>query len=743
MPPTARSSLIRIALSGFIAAALSACASGSRPQAAPAPVPLAPAPVVVPAGPAALLQPPPEALRTGERLKPTGLELGTMWTFENPPMDYWAREYNFRPTTQWLDHVRLSSVRFADYCSASFVSADGLVMTNHHCGRECVESQSTPQRDYVTTGFYATTRQEEKLCPNLYLDQLVSIEDVTGQVQGATPAGAGDSATAAAVRAATGRIEQACAAATKLQCQVVPLYHGGLYHLYRYQRISPVKLVFAPELQAGFFGGDPDNFTYPRYDLDVTFVRAYQPDGVTPLHPANYFQWRTEGAAPGEPVFVTGNPGSTSRLITVAQLMYEREFRHPFLIAYLQSRYDALQQEAKQGPDAAQRVRQEMFEVSNSLKAYQGEERGLLDTLVVGRKIAWERDFKTRLAANAQAGAQYGDVFDRMAAIAAQKMVVAPRLNASNVMMFDDPLQLAGLLARVISEKGLPDAQRSEQLRNGQLEQLQGRLGQPVPFDAAGMTAALAQRLHLVSAVLPAGDPLLAQMVNPGETPEQAASRLVGATRIGDAGFRQQLLSGGSAALSAATDPLMVLARQMEANTRDLTPRWQQVQAEEQAQQARLARALFAVYGTSVPPDATFTLRISDGRIDGYAYNGTLAPAYTTIYGLYGRSAEFQDKDPFTLAPTWAQRRSAVDMSRYLNQVSTNDITGGNNGSPLIDEQGRIVGLVFDSNIEALPTTFMFPIENGRTVAVHTAGITEALRSVYQAAALVKELTGR
>ncbi|HEX9109712.1 MAG TPA: S46 family peptidase, partial [Longimicrobiales bacterium] len=497
----------------LLALTVAACAGTPKPAALPTPQ----APVATEA--TSPIAPPAAAERAAAHLQPTGLELGTMWTFESPPLDYWAKEYNFRPTQAWLDHVRLSSVRFADYCSASFVSPDGLVMTNHHCGRECEEAQSTPQRDYVTMGFYAATRAEEKVCPNVYLDQLVSIEDVTQQVQSAVPAGGGDSATTAAVRAATQRMEQQCSSTTKLHCQVVSLYHGGLYHLYRYNRISPVKLVFAPELAAGFFGGDPDNFTYPRYDLDMTFVRAYEPDGVTPLRPKDYFRWKAEGAAIDEPVFVTGNPGTTSRLITVAQMMYERNFRHPFYIGYLRSQYEMLQEQAKQGPEAAQRVRQDMFEVSNSLKAYEGEERGLLDTLIVGRKIAWERDFRNRINANPQLRTQYGDVFDRLQAIAAEKMAIAPRLNASNTGLFPDPLQLAGALARVIRERDTPAARRSPGLRGDTLEQMAARLRQPIPFDAAAGSAMLARRLRFLQAILPSNDPLLTQLMKPGETP--------------------------------------------------------------------------------------------------------------------------------------------------------------------------------------------------------------------------------
>ena len=725
---------VRHRLPALLVVGLAACATHTAAPPTPAPQPSS----VAPSSP---LQPPAAAERASERLQPTGLEMGTMWTFENPPLDYWARTYNFRPTQQWLDNVRLSSLKYDEECSASFVSPDGLIMTNHHCGRDCNEQLSGPGHDYVASGFYAPTRADEKVCPNLYVDQLVSIEDVTQQVQSAAPAGPSDSVGAAAAEAASRRIEGECATQTHLQCQVVSLYHGGMYHLYRYHRYQPVKMVFAPELQTGFFGGDPDNFTYPRYDLDVTFVRAYEDDGRTPVHPANYFRWRAEGPNAGEPVFVTGNPGTTSRLITLSQFMYNRAFRLPFTIAYLQTQYEMLQEQARQGPEQAQRVRQEMFEYSNSLKAYRGEYGGLLDTLIVARKIAWERDFRNRVQANAQVRGQFGDVWDRMAAIQADKLAVAPPRNAANTMLFPDAIQIAGLIVRIAQQSALPEAQRQRQFRGQGLQQLRAQVEQ-VPMDTADAIAMTARRLQLLQPYVSTNDPIMGQLLHPGEAPQAAARRLIASSHVLEPAFRQQLLAGGVAAVNASTDPLIRLARDMESASATLEPRWNRLQADESAQQARLARALFAVYGTTVAPDATFTLRISDGRVQGYPYNGTEAPPFTTIGGLYARSAEFQNKDPFTLAPSWAGRRGAVNLDTYFNLVATNDITGGNSGSPLIDQEGRIVGLIFDGNIESLPITYMFPVENERAVAVHAAGITEALRNVYQATALVRELTG-
>lgn len=727
-------------LAGRLALALTVATVGC---AARTPRPAPPRPAA--AGTAAPeLQPPPEALRLAQKLRPTGLELGTMWTFEDPPLEYWRKQYGFQATPQWLEHVRLSSVRFANYCSASFVSPAGLVMTNHHCGRECVEAQSTPGHDYVETGFYAATRAEERVCPNVYLDQLVSIEDVTQRVTGAAAAGAADAARTAAVDSASARIQRECEQQTKLVCQVVSLYHGGQYHLYRYRRYQPVKLVFAPELQAGFFGGDADNFTYPRYALDVTFVRAYQADGTTPASTPNYFQWDAGGPGDGELVFTVGNPASTSRLITVAQLMYERAYRHPFYIAFLEAQRSYLQELARRSPQTAQQVRQDLFEVENSLKAFRGEMAGLLDTLLLARKVAWQTDFERRLNADTLLRSRYGDVFDRMAAIQAEKLRLSPELNLSNPNLFPEPhMQAAATLVRLVRERSLPEAQRSTEFRGEKLQQLTTRLGGELPLDTALSRRLLASRLRLMQRFLPPDNALLRQAVESGEEPDAAARRLVTSTRIGDAAFRRALLQGGEPAVDTTHDPLVRLVGAMLANARTLQPRWDSLMARQDVQAARLAQALFAAYGTSVPPDATFTPRISDGLVRGYPYNGTLAPPMTTIYGLYGRSAEFGNRMPFTLPASFARERAAVDLEKPLNLVSTNDISGGNSGSPLIDRTARVVGLVFDSNIEALPHQFLYGSESGRTVSVHTAGITEALRSVYHADALLRELLGQ
>jgi hypothetical protein len=691
-----------------------------------------------------VLEPSPAALRTADRVQLTGTELGTMWTFENPPLESWKERYGFTATPEWLRHVRLSSVRYGEICSASFVSPNGLVMTNHHCARECVEAVSTATEDFVVTGFLAPTRAEEKLCPGLFLAQLVETEDVTARVQAAVPANASPTAATAAITAESGRIEEECAARTSLHCQVVSLYHGGQYHLYEYRRYAPVKLVFAPELQAGFFGGDPDNFTYPRYALDVAFVRAYAEDGRTPAATPEYFTWSPNGAGDGELIFITGNPGSTSRQITVSQVLYEKFYRHPFTIDFLREQRDFLLWLARTNPEAERRVRDQLFSIENSLKAFSGQNAGLQDSLLMGRKVRWERELRQRVDADARLRSEYGSIWSRMQDIETEKLRLAPRVNINNPNIIGEPeVGLAATLIGYINAMSQPEAARPEEYRGAQLAQVEQLLRGPTPMNPEVSAHLLAIRLALAQRWLAPDDPFLRLAFQPNETPQQAAERLVRTTRVGDAAFRTALMEGGEKALKDTNDPLLRLVREMVATYGRLEPRLLELNAEEAVQNERLARALFAVYGTQLPPDATFTLRISDGVVAGYPYNGTEAPYKTTYYGMFGRAADFDDRMPWTLPETFARRRGALDMSRPLDFVSTNDITGGNSGSPMIDRQAQVVGIAFDGNIEQLPNEFLFRTETGgRTVAVHSVGIVEALRQVYRATALVDELLG-
>ncbi len=730
---------------------LSACASAgsSEPANAPAaPPPGAPptpaiTPTTPPPAPASPdLAPPAAALRTADHVELTGLELGTMWTFENPPLDYWQRAYGFVATPNWLEHVRLASVRYATFCSASFVSGHGLAMTNHHCARSCVDAISSAERDYVRDGFKAEAEGDELLCPGVFLDQLIAIEDVTARVQGAGRAGATGAEVAAAQQAMIDEIEAGCEATTSDVCQVVSLFHGGQYQLYTYRRYEPVKLVFAPELQAGFFGGDPDNFTYPRYALDVSFVRAYEADSTTPATTPHHFAWSAGGAREGDLTFITGNPGGTDRQATVAQLMYEARARHPFIVDMLAGRAEVLHAYAARGPEEERAVRGQIFGVENSLKAYTGQLGGLRDTLLMGRKIKWESGFQQAVGADPNLESVYGEVWARLAAVAAEKAGLYAKLNLYNPSMYipAPQLQLAGTLVRYVDQLQRPAAERDPAFQGEALAQLEARLRGPSDVDVELGTALLAARLELATKWLPPGDILLTTALRAGETPEEAARRLVSESAIGDATFRAQMLDGGSAAVAASDDPLVALARVLEPQYQKVAARWGELGATETVQEEQLANALFAVFGTDLPPDATFTLRISDGVVKRYPYNGTFAPPVTTIAGMYARAAEFSNQMPWTLPGSFVDRQAHVRMETPFNFVSTNDITGGNSGSPMINRDAEIVGIAFDGNIEQLPNEFLFSTTAGRTVSVHSAGIIELLGSVYGADALVAEL---
>ncbi len=726
--------------------ATAACASAGSQEEVAAPSPLMTGADLTPHAPPQLLEvlrPPEAAVTAAEDVELTGTEMGTMWTFENPPLDYWEETYGFRPSAEWLEHVRLASVRYGQVCSASFVSPNGLVITNNHCARDCIDAVSTEESDYLMDGFYAPTRNDEKLCPNLYLDQLIEIEDITAPVHAAAQPGMDAAAVASAQQRIRTELDQQCEAETGLGCQVVSLFHGGQYKLYKFRRYSTVKLAFAPETQAGFFGGDPDNFTYPRYDLDITFVRAYEDDGVTPARTPHYFKWDPEGAQEGELVFVTGNPGSTSRQISVSEYLYQREARHPTLVDFFDSRVDVLHAIAEKDPARGRALKNTTLRYENSQKLFRGQLKGLRDLGLTAHKIRWENEFRQKVEQDPQLAAQYGDVWDELEVIHTAKARLYPKLYLydPDEIVPSAHLQLAGRFVRYIEAMAVPEGQRPNQFRGDNLAQIEAQLREPGPLLEDQSVGMLAGRLAIAQGWLPVNDPLVAA-IRAGETPYDAARRLVGATRVGDAEYRARLMEGSATSLGALEDPLVTLARRMITMRRPALREWGRLTTAQDIQTERFAKALFAVYGTDLPPDATFTLRITDGEVKRYEYNGTYAPAQTTLYGLYARAAEFGNEMPWKLAPAFEKARDEVDMSIPINFVSTNDITGGNSGSPVIDRDARIVGVAFDGNVEAFPNEFLFVAPSGRTVSVHTAGITEALRSVYQTGELLAEILG-
>ncbi len=665
-------------------------------------------------------------------------EFGTMWTFDAPPLDYWRRTYGFAPDQKWLDHVRLSSVRLPN-CSASFVSSRGLVMTNHHCGRDCTAASSTADSNYIQTGFAARTVADEKKCAGLYVDQLQSIQNVTDRVRGAitgkTPAEQG-----AQRSAIIAQIQTECNQQTQLNCQVVSLYNGGIYSIYRYRRFTDIRLVMAPEGDIAFFGGDPDNFTYPRYDLDLTLLRVYE--NGQPYSPPDYLKWSPAGAVENELVFVVGNPGSTGRLNTISQMEYLRDIGYPASLAAYKRALAIYAELARTDTSAARRYQNDVFGVANSQKAVTGYRVGLLDTLSMAKKRAFENEFRARIAADPNLQAQYGGTWDAIARAQQELASFTPQLRYRSFGGNSALLQLAAGLVRVATESSKPDSARLPQYRGPGLNNIKAQLSQAAPIDTAFERLAIAAQLRAAQGALPANDPFL-QVALHGRTPEAVAADLVRNTRVGDVAFRQSLLQGGEAAVNASTDPLIVWVRAVDPLAREVTTRANALNAIIAANSEKIGQALFAAYGTALPPDATFTLRISDGVVKSFPSNGTIAPYKTTFYGLYERSAAFDDKDPFKLPQRWVARKNNLDLATPYNFVSTNDIIGGNSGSPVINRNAEVVGLVFDSNIEGISNRFIFSSDVGRTVSVHSRGIVEALRNMYDGSRIADEIQGR
>ncbi len=662
-----------------------------------------------------------------------------MWTFDNPPLKQLMEKYQFKPTQEWLDHVRLSSVRLNDGGSGSFVSPHGLLLTNHHVARGQLQKNSTREHDYIKDGFYAAGPEQEMKSPDLEVNVLVSMENVTDRVMGALKSAKTPAEEFAARRAAIAQIERESLQKTGFRSDVVSLYQGGEYWLYRYKKYTDVRLVFAPEAQIAFFGGDPDNFTYPRYDIDFALFRVYE-DGK-PIDSKDYLKWNPKGAADNELVFVSGHPGSTSRLDTLAQLEFMRDKMLPVTVKLLKQRIAVLKQYSAQGPEQARQAASMIFGLENSLKARDGQYRGLLDKAVMDKKAKDEADFKAKVVANAQWKAAYGTAWDEIAQ--AQEKTLS-RFNEQLYHGLDSSLaSLAMNIVQYVAEIKKPDGERLPGYHDAQLDSFRLRMFSPAPIysqmEIARLTGALEWDLSGVSA----NDPFL-KIVLDGRSPKDAATALVTGTKLADPTLRRKLVEGGEAAVAASDDPMIVLARKLDPMRRELT-KWAQdnVQSVEQRAGEKLGKARFAAYGKTTYPDATFTLRLSYGQVQGYPMNGTKAPYKTTLFGLYDRARSFDFDEDFSLPSRYMEGRDKLDLSTPVDFVSTNDIIGGNSGSPVINKHAEIVGLIFDGNIESLVGDFVYDGTTNRAVAVHTAAMTEVLQKLYGAQALVKELLGQ
>lgn len=665
-----------------------------------------------------------------------------MWLYENPPRQILKERYDFELTPEWLEHLMKSSVRFNSGGSGSFVSADGLVLSNHHVGADALQKVSTPEHNYLRDGFHAQRPGDEIKCVDLELNVLQSIEDVTARVNDAIPAGASAEEAVLARRKIIATIENESLDQTGLRSNVTTLYQGGQYHLYRFKRYTDVRLVFAPEQQIAFFGGDPDNFEFPRYDLDVCLFRVYENDKA--VHVDHSLTWSASGAKEGELTFVSGHPGRTSRLLTMAELEYLRDVQFPYTLDRLKRLEVLYRSWSERSEENARRAKDELFGVQNSRKARDGGMAGLYDPVLMGRKAEVERLFRQRLAASGQFPAAVA-AYDQLAA--AQKVIAKQalrlRLLEAEHGFNSESFGIARTLLRAGDERPKPNGERLKEFSESNREPLELDLFSDKPIHQDLEILKLADSLTFLGEKLGLQDPLV-QKILAGQSPRVRAAALIQGTQVRDVAFRKKLYEGGADAVAAAQDPLIELARIVDGEAREARKLVEAQDELKQQAQAAIAKARFALEGTGQYPDATFTLRLSFGRIQGYEENGQQIAPFTTFAGLFERHAQMKGLPPFDLPPRWLKKKSALNLKTPLNFINTADIIGGNSGSPVVNRAGEFVGIIFDGNLQSLVLDFAYDDVQARALSVDSRGILEALDKVYGAKELVRELkTGR
>ncbi|MFY9343926.1 MAG: S46 family peptidase [Planctomycetota bacterium] len=647
------------------------------------------------------------------------LGLGKMWTFDRPPLAYLQREYGFVPDESFFTRMRLASLRFGRGASASFVSPRGLILTNQHCVQEWV-TKAQGAHDWLRDGFVAREPGDEVKLPGLEARQLVRTTDVTARIE-AGVAGIAD-ANAAEQRRAANREAVLAEARSKepgLEPQLVKLFQGASWHLYQHKVFADVRLVVLPHLQIAMFGGDPDNFTFPRYAVDFAFCRAW--DGDQPVDSsAHWLRWG-DGPTEGEVVFLAGNPYGTQRLLTKAQLEFQRDVRYPRMRETIESRLQILRDFAAADEAAAKRLRPSILSFENAIKLFRGEHGALRDAAVMARKEQAEKSFRERAARAGHAGELV--VWDRLAALMPGKAALEAPLYLHTAGGL--PLLLRAL--DVVDFAATGDPAKRQRARDSDCG------ADPV------QQALFVDHLRRARAHLPAGDPYLRVMLA-DQDPAAAATRLLGTSRLCDLKALDALLAAGAAAIAVSDDPALVVARTLAKLIADNKRRSEELEAAESALGARLSRLLFAVYGDDVSPDATGTLRWSDGRVAGYDCNGTRAPWRTVFHGLFARSTEFEGKPPFDLPAEWQQARDRLDLAAPVDFVCTVDSTGGNSGSPVLNRRLELSGLLFDGNIESFANEFLYGERVERSICVHPQAILEALRKVYGAQRVLREL---
>lgn len=672
--------------------------------------------------------------------KPHQLDFGKMWTFDNLPLDYWSETYDFSPDSNWIKNAQMAGLQFGWGCSAAFVSGDGLIMTNHHCGRDNMLQVQKEGEDLFKTGFYAADPEDERRIPGLYVDQLISIEDVTGKIKAATETKTTDSAVVAATDSMISELQNKLTEKTGLVAKVVVLYDGGKYNLYGYKRYKDIRLVMAPEFQIASTGWDWDNFTYPRYELDFMFFRAYDKNGE-PVKPEHFFKWSSTGAAPGELVFTVGRPGNTDRIYSVAQLEFFRDYIYKNTVKYLTGLYDVYTELYREFPEKESELLNRVMGIGNGKKVYQGYLNGLNDEMLMQRKRDQEKYIRSVIAENPELDKEYSQLWSSIENVLDEYKGIIKEEMAFRRMRYGEPvyLQMMDEIIRLAAQLKLPEDEREEKYRPGNIDSTIDEIFKK-DDDSYKNKKLFAAYIDYISFVLGPDNKILKEFTG-GKTGNEAVEEILSGSILSDPGKVKNLAEKGADSIMNSGDPFIEFKKEGDKKTALISEKSKEINNTLKVLNSKMGEAVYKIYGKTLSPDATLTLRISDGKISGYEYNGTIAPPFTTFYGMYDRYYSFGEKTyPWGLPEKWQNPDPELNLKTPVDFASTNDIVGGNSGSSVINTKGEVVGLVFDGNMESIPGNFIYYPVNNRTVAVDCRGLAASLKYIYKADKLLEEL---